>query len=95
MSISNGSNDMCGGLATIKEFKISDTLPEGHFNSVMVSVEEIPGRSFNYLSLLEQQDKLKERFGKNKAYPDPDIDTPWIQSGNYVNGSKYVGPDIW
>ena len=94
-SISNGSNDVAGGLATIKEIEVSKTLPEGHMNSIFVSFEEIPNHSYNYLLLLEEQEKLKERYGNEKAHPDPDIDTPWIQSGDIVNGSVYNGPDIW
>jgi hypothetical protein len=41
------------------------------------------------------KEELKKKFGKSRAYPDPDVDTPWIQEGDIVNGQKYHGPDIW
>ena len=95
MSISNGSSDTVGGLATIESFNVSKTLPEGHMNSIFVRFKELPGHSYNYLSLLDKQDELKERYNESYAYLDPDIDTPWIESGDIVNGEKYTGPPIW
>ena len=84
MYISRGSDDRVGGLAKI--IKI-DT------NSV--TVDTFPNISFGYDNLLSQQEELKKTFGENRAYPDPDIDTPWIQSGDIVNGKVYSGPDVW
>ncbi len=92
--ISRGSDDVRGGLATIEAIKVSETLPEGHINSIFVDFKEVLS-SYNYLSLLERQKELKKQFGKERAHPDPDIDTPWIQDGDYVNGEVYRGPDIW
>lgn len=98
--ISNGSADTIGGLATIKEIKIKDT--GNPVNNIMVSFEELPGHSYNYTLLLEKQEELKERYGNQIAVsdfyiarPDPDIDTPWIEEGDIVNGQVYKGPPIW
>ena len=88
MSISNGSSDTAGGLATIKNIEVSNHLPEGHFNAIMVEFEELPGHSYNYKSLLEKQEELAKRYYNGEvAHPDPDIDTPWIEEGDWVNGS--------
>jgi len=95
MSISHGSDDVAGGLATIKKIKIDKDLGADHFNGIFVEFEEVPGHSYNYKSLMEQQDKLAKEYEGKFAHPDPDIDTPWIQDGDWVNGSVYRGPDIW
>ena len=88
MYISRGSDDRVGGLAKIVDVEFSETLPEDHFNYCFVSVEEIPNVSFNYNSLMKQQEELKKQFGNNRAYPDPDIDTPWIEDGDWVDGKE-------
>ena len=49
----------------------------------------------NKIGLHKLIDKLKEQFGTNRGYADPDIDTPWIEDGDWVNGKVYHGPDIW
>lgn len=85
MYISRGSDDRVGGLAEIKSID----------SKGMVSFKEIPGVSYNYEYLLKEQDKLKKEFGNSRAYPDPDIDTPWIESGDIVNGETYKGKPIW
>lgn len=95
MYISRGIDDRIGGLAKIKDIEISDTLPIEHGNAIFISFEEFPGTSFNYKSLLEKQDKLKAKFGNNRAYPDPDINTPWAEDGDILNGSVYRGKNIW
>lgn len=95
LHISNGSDDVHGGLAKISKIETSKTLPEDHYNYCFVSVEEVPGTGYNYKSLLEQQDELKEEFGKTRAYPDPDEDTPWIEDGDSVNGEIWRGGDVW
>lgn len=95
LHISRGSDDVQGGKATIKSVNLSNHLPPEHYNYVMVEVEEVPGHEYNYKYLLEKQDEYKERFGENKAYPDPDVDTPWIEDGDIVNGEVYHGEDIW
>ncbi len=93
--ISNGEDDVDGGLVTIKGFEFSTHLPEGHIIYVMVSFEEIPSTTYNYTMLLEEQDELKKQFGKAIAKPNPDINTPWIEPGDIVNGEVYKGKPIW
>lgn len=93
--ISRGEDDVKGGLATIDFIKESSHLPEGHINYLMIGVKEIKGVSYNYKLLMEKQDKLKEHFGLELTKPDPDINTPWIQPGDIVNGSVYNGQDVW
>ena len=95
MSISNGSADVAGGLATIKKIKIDEKLGVNHFNGVFVEFEELPGHSYNYKFLLEDQELLAKQYEGKFAHPDPDIDTPWIQDGDIVDGKLYRGPDIW
>ena len=91
MHISRGSADRVGGLAKIKKFEKSPN----NKNIIWVHVEEIPGVGFNYKSLLGEQARLKQQFGTNRAYPDPDIDTPFIEKGDSVNGKMWDGDDIW
>jgi len=92
-SISNGSSDVHGGLARVT--KIS-TQTSGGEPCLFVEVEELPGHGYNWSQNLSKiQDKLKEEFGTERAYPDPDIDTPWIEDGDWVDGKTYHGPDIW
>jgi len=93
--ISHGSDDVDGGLATVTEVEVSKSLPKNHMNSVFVSVKEHPGHSYNWGILEEDQKRLKKEFGKNKAKASPDIDTPWIEDGDIVDGKVYHGPDIW
>jgi hypothetical protein len=95
LHISRGSDDVQGGLATIESVEISEHLPAGHYNSIMVSVKEVPGVGYNYTHLLEIQEKLAKEFGENAAYPDPDVDTPWIEEGDIVDGKPYNGSPIW
>lgn len=92
-SISNGSSDVVGGLGKVKnvECGISGGQP-----CIFIEVVEHPGRSYNWSQiLLKEQAKLKKEFGKKRAYPDPDIDTPWIEEGDIVNGVPYKGKPIW
>ena len=44
---------------------------------------------------MEDQDKLSVQYEGKFAHPDPDIDTPWIQDGDWVDGKIYHGTDIW
>lgn len=80
-----GADDFIGGLATIKDFDIAEYLDEGHVNKVMVSILERPGTSYNYKILLEKQEDLKNEFGEDKAYADPDLDTEF---NNHDEGWK-------
>jgi len=95
MSISNGENDVKGGLATISSIIDNPNLPNGHYNKTSVTVEELPGHSYNVNNLIENQEKWAKLYGDDIAKPDPDINTPWIQSGDIVNGEVYNGKDIW
>ena len=70
--LSHGEDDFCGGIATISEIKYSDHLPKDHFNYCFVGIEESERTRYNYLSLMSQQEELKQEFGDNKCYPDPD-----------------------
>lgn len=70
--LSHGHDDFEGGIATISEIHTSDHLPPDHINYYMVTVEERPDTSYNWRILLENQDKLKERFKDQIAHPDPD-----------------------
>jgi len=88
LHISSGSLDVIGGLATVsKVSKIGE--------DIFVDVLEHPQHSYNWAYLSKLQSKLKKEFGKKKAYPDPDIDTPWIEEGDFVNGEGYHGRPQW
>ena len=82
--ISRGSDDVAGGLATIKAFVISKTLPEDHYNYAMVVFEECSGRSLNYNYLMENQEEWAKEYQGRIAHPCPDVDTPWIQNGDFL-----------
>lgn len=71
--LGHGEDDVMGGKTTITGVVRNDALPFEHFNSIFVKVKAIgQSTSYNYRSLLERQDELKEKFGDNIAYPDPD-----------------------
>lgn len=82
--ISNGSSDTAGGLATVK-----------CFDKYTVEFDELPGHSYGITNLLEKQEELAKQYAGKVAHPDPDIDTPWIEEGDIVNGKVYKGPPIW
>jgi len=88
--ISHGSDDVEGGLATISK---AEKIPG--CEEWFIEVKEIPGHGYNYELLMEDQKELKKEFGKRKAHADPDIDTPWIEDGDLVNGRVYHGKPIW
>ena len=69
----HGEDDVHGGLATISEVVLNSDCPQ-ESNRIYVFVQEVPGVSYNYWVLLRDQDKLRERFGDQAAYPDPDYD---------------------
>lgn len=87
-SISNGSSDVVGGLSTVTEI-------DRKYGNIFISVKEHPGRSYNWEILQPEQSELRKEFGRKKAYPDPALDTPWIEDGDTVNGHVYHGRDIW
>lgn len=73
LHVYRGEDDIHGGLATISEVIISDTLPIEHCNSIMVKFKEIPqNTSYNYKYLLELQEELESIFKGSYCYPDPD-----------------------
>ena len=96
--ISHGSDDVVGGKATVTE--ITKGISGGK-EVTFVAVKEHNGHSYNWTQFLgPDQEKLKERFGDEWAYPDPDIDTPWLEPGDLYSedGSdpvEYKGPPIW
>lgn len=71
--LDHGEDDVHGGLATISGVEYDPDCPN-EINRIFVSVEEVPGRLYNYQLLLQDQEKLKERYGDQVAYPDPDYD---------------------
>ena len=93
--ISRGSDDVAGGLATINKVDISKNIPIDHINAIMVSFKEVPGVGYNYKSLVADQKRLAKDYKGQKAHPDPDVDTPWIEDGDTVNGKPYKGSSIW
>lgn len=94
--ISRGEDDVDGGLATISHVEVSKHLSITHINAVMVKFKELSqASSYNYKMLLEKQEELKEEYGNRIAKPNPDINTPWIEEGDIVNGSVYTGNPIW
>lgn len=70
--LSHGLDDFEGGIAVISKIEKNEYLGKDHPNYLMVGVEEHPGTLYNWSHLLKEQEKLKERFGKQKAHPDPD-----------------------
>jgi hypothetical protein len=91
--LSHGSDDVIGGLATIN--KVEEGI-SGGVPCLFVSVKEHPGHSYNWSHYLKKdQERLKKEFGKNKAHASPDIDRPWIEKGDTVNGKIYDGDPIW
>lgn len=74
--ISRGSEDVCGGLATISEVKIDENLEEGNVNKVMVGVDEISRVLYNWKTLLEKQEDYEKLYAGRIAHRCPDIDTP-------------------
>ena len=67
-----GADDFIGGLATISDIKYNDFLEKDHYNYTMIAIEERKGHYYNWNYLLDEQESLKERFGEQIAYADPD-----------------------
>lgn len=92
-SISNGSSDVAGGQAIIS--KITTRISGGE-KCRFVELKGIPGHSYNWDQYLaKEQERLKADYGDKQAHPDPDIDTPWIEDGDIVDGKVYRGKPIW
>lgn len=103
MSISHGSDDIAGGLATVT--KVYKYMSGGNPNCVFVGVKEV-NKSYNWTQFIgKEQATLKKQFGKHVAHPDPDIDTPWLEEGDYYSqydastgktvSGIYKGPSQW
>lgn len=69
--IEHGEDDFVGGKATISGI-FRDDACSNEYNRLFVEVLERPGMRYNWRSLLEQQDKLREQFGDDFSKPDPD-----------------------
>lgn len=98
LHISRGSDDVIGGRATVT--KVTKQISGGE-PCLFVEVAEHPDTSYNWSQhLSKEQTKLKKEFGEKRAYPDPDVDTPWIEDGDWVsfdgeNSHEYHGDPIW
>ena len=69
ISIDHGEDDIEGGVAHVSKVKQGTGASK---NDVFVSLVEVPGHSFNWSWLKDQQKELKKRFGGQLAHPDPD-----------------------
>jgi hypothetical protein len=72
LHVYRGLDDTHGGIAHIDEIHVNEFLPVDHYNHIMVTVKELPGHSYNWRYLLENQTEWVEEFGEQIAYPDPD-----------------------
>ena len=68
--IDRGQDDRVGGLAEVTSIKPS--MSAGKMVP-FITVKEIPGVTFNWQMLSQEQEKLKAQFGNSRAYPDPDL----------------------
>jgi len=102
--ISRGEDDVVGGLATIT--RVYKSMSGGDPNCIFVDVEEHPNKGYNWTQRISKdQKKLKKTFGKKRAYPDPDINTPWLEPGDHYSSYDgrtgqttsgiYKGPPVW
>jgi hypothetical protein len=73
LHVYRGFDDYIGGLATITDIEYKKHLPKDHYNYCFVEINNIKGSTYNWNYLLEQQESLKEQFGNQVAYPDPDL----------------------
>jgi len=91
--ISRGEDDFVGGKATVSDTKEQIS---GGEKCLFVALKERPGFWTNWDQHLgPRQAELQKEFGNKKAHTSPDINTPWIEDGDTVNGETYHGPDIW
>jgi hypothetical protein len=86
--LSHGSDDFAGGEATISRVY-------EQYGSTWVEIAERTDHVYNWDIIGLDQAKLRKEYKGQKAHPDPDIDTPWIEEGDTVNGEVYHGPSIW
>ena len=90
--LSHGSDDFEGGIATVS--KVTENMSAGN-KTPFVEIKERPGSSYDWKELSKKQKELKKEFGTQKAHPKPDVDRPWIEPGDIVNGQIYKGKPIW
>ncbi len=76
-----GRDDFQGGKAIISSIKPDPRLPDGHYNKLMISIQNRESVSYNWNYLKEQQGIWKEVFGDNWAHPDPDL-APDVNNDN-------------
>lgn len=92
--ISRGSDDFEGGIAEIDRIVINEKLPEDHYNRIMIGFKEQPSTTYNYNYLMEGQEEWSQEYAGKIAHPSPDINTPWIQNGDIVNGKLWKGGNV-
>jgi len=68
-----GEDSFVGGIAIITDIRYDNHLPEDHINYIMIQINNQEGHWYNYKSLLEKQEKLKNEFGDELAHADPDM----------------------
>lgn len=68
--IDRGWDDVQGGIATVREVKKGKGASK---NDLFVSLVEVPGHSYNWSYLRDEQKKLKKVYGRQVARPDPDV----------------------
>ena len=67
--MSHGVDDVIGGKAEIVRIK---KVVSGDHTRIWIETSQHPGVKYNWEYLAEEQERLKEKFGESKAYPDPD-----------------------
>jgi len=81
LSIDHGQDDVSGGLATVA--KITSGISAGK-KTPFVEVKEVPGTSYNWEILAEEQESLRKQYKNQVAHPDPDFPDHWTR-GDRVN----------
>ena len=79
--VSHGEDDILGGCAIVESIK-----KEKHGNEIVhgVTVQELPSRTYYWENgLAEEQEGLRERFGSQRARPDPD-EREEFNSGSFI-----------
>jgi hypothetical protein len=91
--MSRGSDDFAGGIATVS--KVEEAMSGGEMTT-FIEIKERPNHGYNWGQVVgPDQEKLKKEYKNQIAHPDPDVDTPWIEDGDLVDGKEYHGPPVW
>ena len=69
--LGHGVDDFQGGLCEI--VNIEPEISAGK-TCLFLEVKERPGHSYNWEVLMQEQDQLKNGFGEQRGYQDPDYD---------------------